>query len=55
VCGQAFEGVGRMPGGQAPKKDAESGETWAGSCKRAMSRPIPNGATRLVVTPVRAR
>jgi len=32
--------------GQLPKKDAESGETSTGSCKRAMSRRIPNGATR---------
>ena len=35
-----------MPRGQLPKKDAESGETWTGSCKRALSRPTPNGATR---------
>jgi len=32
--------------GQVPKKDAESGETWVGSCKRAKSHPNPNGATR---------
>ena len=35
-----------MPRGQGPKKDAESGETWTGSCRQAMSRRIPNGATR---------
>src|SRR5579863_9874677 len=46
---QAERGAGGMPRGQRPKKDAESGETWAGSCKRAKSRPNPNGAT-----PVRA-
>ena len=34
-----------MPRGQEPKKDAERGETWLGSCKRAMSPPSPNGAT----------
>jgi len=38
-----------MPRGQRPKKGAESGETWLGSCKRAMSQSNPNGAT-----PVRA-
>ena len=43
---QAEEGIGGMPWGHVPRKDAESGETWAGSCKRAMSRPDPNGATR---------
>jgi hypothetical protein len=34
-----------MPRGQEPKKDAERGETWLGSCTRAMSQPNPNGAT----------
>ncbi len=42
---QAEKGVGGMPRGQRPKKDAESGETWLGSCKRAMSQSNPNGAT----------
>ena len=41
-----------MPRGQWPKKDAESGETWTGSCKRAMSRPNPNGATQLCASTV---
>jgi hypothetical protein len=35
-----------MPRGHLPKKDAETGETWTGSCTQAMSRPTPNGATR---------
>ena len=43
---QATEGVGWMPRGQGPTKDAARGETWAGSCSRAMIRPNPNGATR---------
>ena len=34
-----------MPRGQEPKKDAERGETWWGSCMQAMSPPNPNGAT----------
>ena len=34
-----------MPRGQEPKKDAERGETWWGSCMQAMSPPSPNGAT----------
>ena len=42
---QAGEGAGWMPRGQEPKKDAERGETWWGSCMRAMSPPNPNGAT----------
>ena len=42
---QAKQGVGWMPRGQEPKKGAESGETWMGSCKRAKSHPDPNGAT----------
>ena len=49
MASQAEKGVGWMPRGQRPKKGAESGETWLGSCKRAMSQPNPNGAT-----PVRA-
>ena len=39
------QGVGWMPRGQEPMKGAESGETWMGSCMRAMSHPNPNGAT----------
>ena len=48
VEGTAKQGgvLGGCLRGQLPKKDAESGETWVGSCKRAMSRRIPNGATR---------
>jgi hypothetical protein len=46
---QAERGTGGMPRCQRPKKDAERGETWTGSCTRAKSRPNPNGAT-----PVRA-
>jgi hypothetical protein len=48
VEGTAKQGgvLGGCLRGQLPKKDAESGETWTGSCKRAMSRLIPNGATR---------
>jgi len=42
---QAGEGAGWMPRGQEPKKDAERGETWWGSCMQAMSPPNPNGAT----------
>ena len=34
-----------MPRGQEPKKDAERGETWWGSCMQAKSPPTPNGAT----------
>ena len=49
ITSQAEKGVGWMPRGQRPKKGAESGETWLGSCKRAMSQSNPNGAT-----PVRA-
>ena len=50
VACQAEKGAGGMPRGHVPRKDAESGETWAGSCKRAMSRPNPNGATRAGAT-----
>jgi hypothetical protein len=28
-----------------PKKDAETGETFKGSCIQAMNLEIPNGAT----------
>ena len=48
---QAEKGVGWMPRGQVPRKGAESGETWLGSCKRAMIQSNPNGATQLVATP----
>jgi len=34
-----------MPRRVRPKKDAETGETFKGSCIRAMSLEIPNGAT----------
>ena len=37
--------------GHEPRKDAESGETCLGSCKRAMSQANPNGATRAAATP----
>jgi hypothetical protein len=39
-----------MPWGQWPKKDAESGETWTGSCKRAMSRPTSECAGDVTTT-----
>jgi len=54
IC-QAGMGVGWMPRGQEPKKDAARGETWTGSCSRAMSRPNPNGATRERVSARTAR
>ncbi len=34
-----------MPGRVIPKKDAETGETFKGSCMQAMSLESPNGAT----------
>jgi hypothetical protein len=34
-----------MPRHTQPMKDAETGETFKGSCMRAMSLEIPNGAT----------
>jgi len=34
-----------MPWRSRPKKDAETGETFRGSCIQAMSPEIPNGAT----------
>jgi hypothetical protein len=43
-----------MPRGSWPKKDAETGETWTGSCIQAMSRPNPNGATHAIHTRERA-
>jgi hypothetical protein len=43
---QARESTRWMPGRMRPKKDAETGETFKGSCIRAMSLESPNGATR---------
>ncbi len=34
-----------MPGRCKPMKDAETGETFKGSCIQAMSLENPNGAT----------
>jgi hypothetical protein len=34
-----------MPRRSRPKKDAETGETFRGSCIQAMNPEIPNGAT----------
>jgi hypothetical protein len=34
-----------MPRRLRPKKDAETGETFGGSCIQAMNPEIPNGAT----------
>jgi len=34
-----------MPRRSRPKKDAETGETFRGSCMQAKSPEIPNGAT----------
>jgi hypothetical protein len=34
-----------MPWRIRPKKDAETGETFKGSCIQALSLEIPNGAT----------
>jgi hypothetical protein len=36
-----------MPWRIRPKKDAETGETFKGSCIQALSLEIPNGATPL--------
>ena len=38
-----------MPRGQVPKKDAETGETWTGSCMRAMSPDSEWGNPRPVM------
>ena len=43
---QAKERTRWMPGRMRPMKDAETGETFKGSCIRAMSLENPNGATR---------
>ena len=42
---QATQSTWRMPWREKPMKDAETGETFKGSCKQAMSLEIPNGAT----------
>jgi hypothetical protein len=42
---QATESTRRMPRRSRPKKDAETGETFRGSCMQAKSPEIPNGAT----------
>ena len=42
---QAKERTRRMPWCLRPKKDAETGETFMGSCIQAMSHENPNGAT----------
>ena len=42
---QASKSARRMPGRIRPMKDAETGETFKGSCMQAMSLEIPNGAT----------
>ena len=44
---QARESTRWMPRCHRPKKDAETGETFKGSCMRAMSLENPNGATPL--------
>jgi hypothetical protein len=43
---QARQSTRWMPRRGRPKKDAETGETFKGSCIRAMSLENPNGATR---------
>jgi hypothetical protein len=42
---QATESTRRMPRRSRPRKDAETGETFRGSCMQAKSPEIPNGAT----------
>src|SRR5579872_1299014 len=42
---QATQSTRWMPGRLRPTKDAETGETFKGSCIQAMSLEIPNGAT----------
>src|SRR5579885_2125669 len=42
---QATERTRWMPWREKPKKDAETGETFRGSCMQAMSPEYPNGAT----------
>ena len=42
---QATESTRRMPRRSRPMKDAETGETFRGSCMQAKSPEIPNGAT----------
>jgi hypothetical protein len=47
VAHQARKSTRWMPRRIRPMKDAETGETFKGSCMRAMSLEIPNGATPL--------
>jgi hypothetical protein len=42
---QARKSTRWMPRRMRPMKDAETGETFKGSCIRARSLEIPNGAT----------
>ena len=42
---QATESTRRMPRRSRPMKDAETGETFRGSCIQAKSPEYPNGAT----------
>jgi hypothetical protein len=42
---QATQSTRWMPGCMKPMKDAETGETFGGSCIQAMNPKIPNGAT----------
>jgi hypothetical protein len=42
---QATASTRRMPRRSRPMKDAETGETFRGSCIQAKSPEIPNGAT----------
>jgi hypothetical protein len=42
---QATQSTRRMPGCMKPMKDAETGETFGGSCIQAMNPKNPNGAT----------
>jgi hypothetical protein len=42
---EATQSTRWMPRRKRPKKDAETGETFKGSCMQAMSLEIPNGAT----------
>ena len=42
---QATESTRRMPRRSRPMKDAETGETFRGSCIQAKSPENPNGAT----------
>ena len=44
---QATQSTRWMPRCMKPMKDAETGETFGGSCIQAMNPKIPNGATHL--------